>query len=263
MKKLIVLISVAFIILNANAQNTDNFCDPELKSKIDNISKIGGVNLKEFLISNDKAGEFHQKFTMLLSRGNIYRFYLLSSSKIPCETILSLFGESNVLEPLKVIKQKSNDPVAFEDVEIIRTGPYNIDVTFKDNTKGCAMVMLNFISTKSSNIQNDKVDTSIVYNEVEVNAKFNGGDLNQFRNYIAQNFKVDTALTKGVTGKIFILFVVNTEGKVERAKILRSCGVPQFDKQAFKVVMASPRWLPALIKATAVKQAFVLPILIK
>jgi len=275
MKKQIVLIAITFILLNVNSQNTDNFCDPELKSKIDDISKMGGTFLKEFLIPSQelkwdaKTKKFSQSFTVVLSKNNVYRFYLLSSSKIPCETMLSLPDDNG--RQLKVIKQKSGDPVAFEDVEIKTTYPYEVNVSFANSKKGCAMVLVSFMSTKPEPIVNNrpiimKTDTSIApldYVIVEENAKFNGGDLNEFRNWVASNFKVDTTLTKGVQGKIFIQFVVNTSGKVERAKIIRSCGVYQLDQQAILLLQSSPLWSPAKQRGKFVNQQFTLPILIK
>ncbi len=248
------------------SQNNKTFCDPELQNETNRILNMGGTYLMHFLISpedlklDEKNSIFSYKASMVLSQNTIYRLYLKSSAKIPCEAILSLMEDDNLNpKPMVMLRQKSNEAVAFDDFKIEKTGVYRINLSFKDNVKGCALIMINFISGEDKS-KAETVDTSKVYTTVDENAKFKGGELIDFRNYVAENFKVDSALMRGVTGKIIVQFVVNTSGKVQDVKILRSCGNQKIDNEGERVIKSSPMWSPAKIHAKYVKQQFIIPI---
>lgn len=61
-----------------------------------------------------------------------------------------------------------------------------------------------------------------IYNEVDVMPEFPGG-MQGLRKHIAQNLLYpEEAKNTGISGKIFVNFVVNKNGKVTKAKVLRS-----------------------------------------
>jgi TonB family protein len=269
MKKFIVIIGMFVFVGVLSAQTNTSFCDPELQNQVGKISNMGGTYLKEFLVSPDdlkidsKTSKLCFQASMLLSDGVTYRFYVKSSTKIPCETILTLTqGDILSHEPLISIHQKYNEAVAFRDIKIEKTGLYSFTVSFRDNAKGCALVLLSFISQESNARTKSVVDTSKVYTLVDEPAKFRGGDINNFRNYVAENFILDTASMHGVVGKIIIQFVVNNSGRVQNVEVLRSCGNPKLDKEGARVVKSSPFWSPAKIQGVFVKEQMIIPIII-
>jgi TonB family protein len=253
MKKIMVVIVLCVLVTGLKAQNTTNFCDPALENEIINISGMGGTFLKSFLIS-----DLHYTAELIMREDNTYRFYIKSSSKFHCEAILTVSEEASKL-PIVTLRQKSNDPVAFDDFTITKTGRYLINVSFKDDLKGCALVILNFLNHNDQH-NLEAVDTSKVFVVVENNAQFKGGDINGFRNYVATNFKIDTAAMRGVSGKIIVQFVVNTSGRVQDVKVIRSCGQQKLDDEAVRVIKSSPLWIPAKIKGISVKQSLVMPV---
>jgi TonB family protein len=267
MKTIILLLLTLISCYGVFSQNEQSFCDPDLQNEVSNISGLGGTYLKDFLISpkdlkiDNETKQVSFKAQMVLIKGNTYRFYLKSSTKIQCESMLSLaekgsLNKSSILS----VQQKSGDKVAFCDIKIIKEGEYNLVVNFKDNAKGCALVCINFLHNESSNI-----DTSIVYQNVDENAQFEGGDLNNFRNFVAMNFKIDTAtLSKGFKGgKIIVQFVVNNSGRTETIEVLRSCGDKILDNEAISIIKKSSAWKPAKIRGVSVKQQCIIPIAIK
>jgi TonB family protein len=268
------MIFIWFIFVTAGsvlAQDNKSFCDPILQNEVENISNLGGSYLYHFLISPDnlKTDSKNPKYnfvaySMVLTEGNTYRFYLKSSTKFPCEAIFNLYTPDREKEAeLLTLHQKSGDAVAYSDVRIKKTGAYRLIVSFKDNIKGCALVVLSFVDGKVPEKTAEIVDTSQVYTTVDEQAQFNGGDLMNFRKYVAENFKVDTSSSKGVTGKIFVQFVVNRDGMVQDIKIIRSCGNQKLDEEAIRVLKSSPRWTPGKLVGIKVKEQFILPIQIK
>jgi len=97
---------------------------------------------------------------------------------------------------------------------------------------------------------------------VEDPASFDGG-ISAFYSYVASSIQyTDQALNDGISGKVFIEFVVNTNGTIGDVKILRGIGAG-LDEEAKRVVEASPNWAPGKQKGHLIRQKMVLPITFK
>ena len=99
---------------------------------------------------------------------------------------------------------------------------------------------------------------------VEVNATFQGGDLLKFKKYITNQiiFPLEANIRKW-SGKTYIRFIVDWDGKVKDVSVLKSSGYKVLDDEAFRVVKASPVWTPALSNGVYVPQIIIFPIIYK
>ncbi|MEN8249228.1 MAG: M56 family metallopeptidase [Bacteroidota bacterium] len=101
-----------------------------------------------------------------------------------------------------------------------------------------------------------------VFQVVEEPASFEGG-IEEFYKYVGENLKYpQEALDKGLSGRIFVEFVVQKDGSLEEVKILRGIGAG-CDEEALLVVKNSPPWTPGKQSGKIVKQRMVLPITFK
>lgn len=99
-----------------------------------------------------------------------------------------------------------------------------------------------------------------VFIVVEEQASFQGGSVNQFRDWVTKNLKYpDIAIKKGISGKVYVQYAVNSKGDVVDVKVVRGVD-PSLDKEAIRVISSSPKWEPAKQKGTKVKQQFTIPI---
>ena len=99
-----------------------------------------------------------------------------------------------------------------------------------------------------------------VFIVVEEQASFQGGSVNQFRDWVTKNLKYpDIAIKKGVSGKVYVQYAVNSKGDVVDVKVVRGVD-PSLDKEAIRVISSSPKWEPAKQRGTKVKQQFTIPI---
>jgi TonB family protein len=106
----------------------------------------------------------------------------------------------------------------------------------------------------------DQEDEEPVFIIVEDMPKFQGGDQSNFRMYIQQNLHYpDSASAKGISGRVFVQFVVNSKGNVVNAKIVRGVD-PYLDAEALRVVNSSPRWEPGKQRGKPVSVQFTFPI---
>lgn len=95
---------------------------------------------------------------------------------------------------------------------------------------------------------------------VENMPTFQGGDANAFRTWIQQNLRYpEIAAENGISGKVFVQFAVNSRGEVTDAKVVRGVD-PALDKEALRVVMSSPKWVPGKQRGKPVKVQFTFPI---
>ncbi len=96
--------------------------------------------------------------------------------------------------------------------------------------------------------------------KVEDMPKFRGGDLINFVKYVNQNLKYPAiAAENGIEGRVFIQFVVSKFGDVKNVTLVRGAD-PALDKEALRVVSASPKWEPGKQRGTPVNVCFTVPI---
>ncbi len=113
---------------------------------------------------------------------------------------------------------------------------------------------------------NDSVktlDSKRVYNRNQVDkvASFMKGDETKFLNsWIYRYLKYPTsAIDKGIQGRVIVSFIVERDGEVSNVEIEKSID-EELDAQVVKVVKASPKWKPAVLKGEPVRSKISLPV---
>lgn len=99
-----------------------------------------------------------------------------------------------------------------------------------------------------------------VYDIVETNAQFPGGDKECYK-FINSQLKYPAKCQEmGIQGRVFVSFVVNKDGSIVDIKTLRSPD-PLLTKEAERVVSLMPKWVPAIQGWKNVRSKFTLPIM--
>lgn len=98
-----------------------------------------------------------------------------------------------------------------------------------------------------------------IFNVVETNAMFPGGDKACFA-WLSKNIRYPRqAQEKGIQGVVVVQFVVNKDGSIVDTRVLRSPD-PSLSREAERVVRAMPLWIPATQNRKPVRSRFNLPI---
>ncbi|MBP1664490.1 MAG: TonB family protein [Bacteroidetes bacterium] len=102
-------------------------------------------------------------------------------------------------------------------------------------------------------------DKDGVYDQVDILPAFQGGQEALF-GWLSQNIRYPAdAQKQGIQGKVLVQYVVDTDGSIKNAKILR--GVNELlDKEALRVINTMPNWTPGKHKDKVVKVRYTLPI---
>lgn len=94
---------------------------------------------------------------------------------------------------------------------------------------------------------------------VEEDPEFPGGTEALYK-YLSENIKYpQEARDKGITGKVYVSFVIEKDGSVSRPRVLREIGGGCGD-EAVRVVMGMPKWIPGKQRGKPVRVQFNLPI---
>ncbi len=109
-----------------------------------------------------------------------------------------------------------------------------------------------FVSGAS--IDSNKVEHK--YNDIKIHSIPKKG-MNDFYNHIARTFK--TPKEEGLKGKIYVTFIVETDGSINEVKVLRDLGYGT-GKEAIKAILSYKDWLPGEQRGIKVRARFSLPI---
>jgi hypothetical protein len=141
------LLAFLMILANVTASYGQNkFCDPALLDEVNSYPmKDGAVWLKGFAVELDAAGTDkkapEQRYTMVLTADNNYRFAIKSSNKFDGKAKLTIFDDNTELKSTTYQYGKIPE---FLDIEIKETKGYHIIVSFQDGKKGCAAFAIFF-----------------------------------------------------------------------------------------------------------------------
>jgi periplasmic protein TonB len=102
-------------------------------------------------------------------------------------------------------------------------------------------------------------DEDYVFSVVENQPEFPGGERGLL-DWINKNIKYPVIATENnVQGRVIITFVVDRDGSVTNASILRGVD-PSLDQEALRVVSGLPKWKPGKQRGVPVRVSFVVPI---
>ncbi|MBR3860142.1 MAG: energy transducer TonB [Bacteroidaceae bacterium] len=99
-----------------------------------------------------------------------------------------------------------------------------------------------------------------IFQVVEEMPEYPGG-ISELMKYFSTNMRYPKeAQSKGIQGRVIVQFVVNTDGSITEAKVVKPVD-PQLDAEALRVVNAMPNWTPGKQRGKAVRVRYTLPVM--
>lgn len=266
-------------------EQTGRFCNSCAKSVVD-FTGMKASEIQHFFVENQGqkvCGRFKKEQLdsviieipreVLFSQVQFHKMFLLSLLVCMGTTLFSCQnpnGNSQAIDKVKVVDSTEQrmvlglplpeKNVKYEtDTTDLKTEP---KTTQKSKTKVASKVPLITGDIALEPTPKERADPNQVYpsSTVEVKPSFNDG-IYEFYEYVGHNFKVSEADEK-ISGKIFVSFIVDIDGSLQDIKILRGIN-ETLDKEALRVMKASPKWTPGQQNGQKVKVAYALPILIR
>ena len=108
-------------------------------------------------------------------------------------------------------------------------------------------------------VEEEEVEEEQIFQIVEEAASFPGG-IGECMKWLGKNIKYPTiSQENGVQGRVIVQFVINRDGSIVDAKVVRGVD-PYLDKEALRVVNMMPKWTPGKQRGKAVRCQFTLPV---
>lgn len=152
-------------------------------------------------------------------------------------------------EPVKKIQP--NIVEVHDDEEIKEEITLDLDIDITDETKFEAPIA---IEEEAPEEVAEEVFT-IVENKPEPD-----GGMKGFYTYINENIKYPAkAMRAGIEGKVFVQFIVNTDGSLTDVEAVKGIGMG-CDEEAIRVIQESKTWKPGKQRGKPVRVRMILPI---
>ena len=107
-----------------------------------------------------------------------------------------------------------------------------------------------------------KPDKNGVYQIVEEMPQYPGGEAAMME-FVAKNVVYPKeAQDKGISGRVFVSFIVEKDGSVSDVELKRGIG-GGCDEEAIRVISAMPKWTPGKMKGEPVRVSYMMPVFFK
>ena len=111
-------------------------------------------------------------------------------------------------------------------------------------------------------VATDMDDNPLNFRIVEQLPEFPGGMV-EFMKWLTKNLKYPpSAQSRRVQGRVVVSFIVNKDGTITDAKVVRSVD-PHLDQEAMRVVRMMPKWKPGVQMGKPCRTMFAIPIVFK
>ncbi|HRZ97691.1 MAG TPA: energy transducer TonB [Paludibacter sp.] len=111
----------------------------------------------------------------------------------------------------------------------------------------------------AQNINSNELIKDTVYNNVDVQAEFQGGIIKAF-NLIKQQFHYpDSSLKNNIEGRVIVRFIIRSNGKADSYSIIKGINT-ELNNEAIRVLKTFPDWIPALVGEKKVSSYYIFPV---
>lgn len=250
MPKAICLLMLLSTFAFANAQ-----CDLKLTEKVvKQLQSDGFTYVKDFIIEFDEVNST-KAYSLILKKDVRYLLYFGISENYESEGKLWITPDKSNEKQVTVTSGK----IATIEITPEEAGIYNIHVQSTKGKKSCAAIVLGvYPSSKNSEVK--AVPENEILLVVDEMPQFIEGDSGAFQNWLQKNIIYSETIKKGIKGKVYLRFVVNTLGDVTNVKVIRGIS-PEIDASVINEFKKCPRWQkPGKNKNKLVNVQFVVPI---
>ncbi|MEO6521632.1 MAG: energy transducer TonB [Mucilaginibacter sp.] len=240
------------VTMKSFASRVDSLTDTTyyLSAKFVPVYKTGNAALNEYLrqnfhlpkgLKNNTTTE-HFVFQFIIERhGNVSNIELFNNT------------ENDVTREIARLLSANNNWVPgiseYKNVRSLERTLFVLPIDFAKNS----------ISVPEIRTTQDSIDHHILFSAVDTNPAFEGGE-NGFGLFLRDHIRYPKlAKEKNVTGKVFIQFVVEEDGSLSHAHLVRDPGKGLGD-ESMRVLRLSPKWIPGIKNGKPVRVAYTVPI---
>lgn len=170
-----------------------------------------------------------------------------------------LSGEEEIIPITRQELQKPVTPPKPQKV-VLELNIVEDDVELEDD-----LIIEDFEASQDDEIQiiamaEEEEEDAEVFYIVEDMPLFQGEGLEAFRNYIQGSIKYPPiAMENGISGTVYVNFVVNTKGEIAQITIVRGVDA-SLDNEVVRALKAAPKWTPGMQRGKPVNVSMAIPV---
>ncbi|WP_276857176.1 energy transducer TonB [Bacteroides fluxus] len=112
-------------------------------------------------------------------------------------------------------------------------------------------------------VEEEEPEEQTIFEIVEEAPEFINGGMAGLMQYLSKNIKYPTiAQENGTQGRVVVQFVVNRDGSIVDAKVMRGVD-PYLDKEALRVINSMPKWKPGKQRGKPVRCRYTVPVMFR
>ena len=112
-------------------------------------------------------------------------------------------------------------------------------------------------------VEEEEPKEQTIFEIVEEAPEFINGGMAGLMQYLSKNIKYPTiAQENGTQGRVVVQFVVNRDGSIVDAKVMRGVD-PYLDKEALRVINSMPKWKPGKQRGKPVRCRYTVPVMFR
>lgn len=112
-------------------------------------------------------------------------------------------------------------------------------------------------------VEEEEPEEQTIFEVVEQMPEFPNGGMAGLMQFLSKNIKYPTiAQENGTQGRVTVQFVVNRDGSIVDAKVLRGVD-PYLDKEALRVIGTMPKWKPGMQRGKPVRVKYTVPVMFR
>lgn len=170
-------------------------------------------------------------------------------------------------EELETASPQERTTVLTENIKVTEEAPSEIDNTSIPTPLIEQEVTEDMTNEKETDEQTppnvaEQAEEPIQFRIVEQYPEFPGG-MTEYMKWLTRNLRYpDIARSQKIQGKVVVQFIVNQDGTIADAKVVKSVN-PHLDREAMRVIRMMPSWKPGIQDNKPCKTMVAVPIVFK
>ena len=177
---------------------------------------------------------------------------------VNAETVTDyVYGEPETLQPVKKGKVNATIKTGMNSAITVVAADAEQDAEQADNNTNKVNDIVKDKEGDDPDLQKNNSDKA--YDLVEEMPQYPGG-VGKLMEYVSMNVRYPKeAESKSIQGRVIITFVIEKDGSIEDAEVVKSVD-PALDAEALRVVKAMPKWTPGKQDGKPIRVKYTMPI---
>lgn len=177
------------------------------------------------------------------------------------QAVSDLFFEEEIIpiteQPEQVTPPPPEAPAVMENLTIVDDDADIEETAIVSTEETGQAVEIKYVAPT---VEEEEPEEAEIFEVVEKMPEFPNGGMVGLMQFLSKNIKYPPiAQENGTQGRVIVQFVVNKDGSIVDAKVIRSVD-PYLDKEALRVINAMPKWNPGEQRGKPVRVKYTVPV---